>query len=430
MSTELTKLVEELNKNLTDERKMNDERYDALEKGNDARAEELKQQLDSVAEEIAANQKKLKEEERKNALMQERLDILEATSTRPGKSVVQKAAEEHKKAFFDAMRGQFKDAERNSISKKAYHKFLEAKTLQVGTDNLGGHGVPEEISRDIEKLMLSFSDILAEIGIKTVGSSDYKEVVSINQLTSAWAAELGTRSQQTDPNLRQVAPTGGELYTYIFASNEILEDAFFNIEDWLVMNAAESAAKALDLSLWSGDGSAKPTGMINTAPTTSADNASPLRAAAAYQYLPTDTVSPQAVNADDLIDLCYALNRGYRGNAKWAMNQNTQAAVRKLKSTNGDYYWQPSFQAGQPDRLLGYPVLTWHDMADPTTADGYYAGFGDFKRAYTLVSRMGLAMTHDDNITTPGTHKFYIRRRYFGIPCNNDAVKFLKLADT
>ena len=430
MSTELTRLVEELNKNLTDERKMNDERYDALEKGNKARAEELATQLETVAEEIAANQKKLKEEERKNALMQERLDILEATSSRPGKTASEKAEEAHTKAFFEAFRAQFRDGEKNSAAKKAYDHVLETKTLQVGTANLGGHGVPEEISRQIEALMLAQSDILSEIGITTVSSSDYKEVVSINQLTSAWSAELGTRSQQTDPNLRQVAPTMGELYTYIFASNEILEDAFFNVEDWLVMNAAESAAKALDLAMWSGDGSSKPTGMINTAPTTSADNASPLRAAAAYQYIPTDSASPQALGADDVIDLVYALNRGYRGNAKFAANQNTQAALRKLKSSNGDYYWQPSFQAGQPDRMLGYPVLTWHDMADPTTADGLYLGFGDFKRAYTLISRTGLAMTHDDNITTPGTHKFYIRRRFGGIPCNNDAVKFLKLADT
>ena len=430
MSTELTRLVEELNKNLTDERKTNDEKYDALMKKDEARAKQLDGQLEHIAKDIADTQKKLKEEERKAALDRERLDILEATATRPGKTVTEKAGAEHKTAFFDAMRGRFMDAEKNGIAKKAYAKFLETKTLQVGDNTLGGHGVPEEISRQIEKLMLAQSDMLAEIGIKTIGTSDYKEVVSINQLTTAWAAELGTRSQQTDPNLRQVAPTGGEAYTYIFASNEILEDAFFDLESWLVENAAESAAKALDLAMWSGNGTARPTGMTNSAPTTSADNASPLRAAAVYQYLPTNTNSPQAVNADDLIDLAYSINRAYRPNAKWAMNQNTQAAVRKLKSTNGDYYWQPSFQAGQPDRLLGHPVLTWHDMADPTTADGYYAAFGDFKRAYTLCARTGLAMTRDDNVTTPGTVKFYIRRRYFGIPLNNDAVKFLKLADT
>ena len=117
-------------------------------------------------------------------------------------------------------------------------------------------------------------------------------------------------------------------------------------------------------------------------------------------------------------------------NAQFGCNQNTQAALRKLKSTNGDYYWQPSFQAGQPDSMLGYPVFTFHDMADPTTADGLYLGFGDWNKSYTLITRTGLRVTVDDSITTPGTTKFYLRRRYGGIPANNDALKFLKLADT
>lgn len=430
MSTPLMQAVEELNQSLVDERKMNDERYDALEKGNEARAKDLDAQLERIAADIVEAQKKVKEEERKYTLLQERVDILEATNDRPGKTVEEKAADDYKVKFFSALRGKFKDGEKNHEMTKAYRKLREVKTVQIGNDTLGGHGVPEEISRQIDDLMLAMSDVLQVLDLKTVGTSDYKELISINQTTSAWAAELGTRSQQTDPNLRQIAPTMGELYTYLFSSNEALEDIFFDVESWFVRTAAESATKALDLAIWSGNGTARPTGMTNTTPVSTADNASPLRAAAAYQYIPTDSASPQALGADDVIDLCYALNRGYRGNARFGCNQNTQAALRKLKSSNGDYYWQPSFQMGQPDRMLGYPVFTFHDMADPTTADGFYLGFGDWARAYTLITRTGTAVTVDDNITTPGTVKFYIRRRYGGIPANNDALKFLRLADT
>jgi len=426
----LTQAVEELNKSLTDERKTNDERYDALEKGNEARAKELDVQLEAIAETISKSQKKVKEEERKNAIMAERLEILEAVNDRPGKTVEAKAADAHKKCFFDAMRSKFMDGDKNSQMQKSWQHLREVKTVQIGSDILGGHGVPEEISRMIEALMLKTSDVMQVLNLKTVGTSDYKELVSINSTTSAWAAELGSRSQQTDPNLRQIAPTMGELYTYLFASNEALEDIFFNVEDWFVTTAAESAAKALDLAIWSGDGSSKPTGMINSAPVSTADTDSPLRAAAVYQYLPTDSASPQALGADDVIDLAYSLNRSYRGNAQFGCNQNTQAALRKLKSSNGDYYWQPSFQSGQPDRMLGYPVFTFHDMADPTTADGLYLGFGDWNRAYTLITRRGLAITKDDNITTPGTVKFYIRQRFGGIVANNDSLKLLKLADS
>ena len=428
--SELVNAVEALNKTLADERKTNDERYEALEKGNEARAKELSVQLETMAEEIKAAQKKVKEEERKQVIMAERLEILEAVNDRPGKSVEEKAADAHKTAFFDALRSKLSDGEKNTAARKALQHLREVKTVQIGSDALGGHGVPEEISTRIEDLMLRMSDVAQNITLTTVGTSDYKELISINSTTSAWAAELGTRSQQTDPNLRQIAPTMGELYTYLYTSNEALEDVFFNVEDWFVRTAAESAAKALDSAIWSGDGSSKPTGMINTAPVSTADTASPIRAAAAYQYIPTDSASPQAMGVDDVIDLVYALNRGYRGNARFGCNQNTQAALRKLKDSNGQYLWQPSVQAGQPDRLLGYTVFTFEDMADPTTADGIYLGFGDWDRAYTLITRSGLAITKDDNITTPGTVKFYLRRRFGGIPANNDALKFLKLADT
>lgn len=430
MANPIVEAVEKVNELVTEERKINDERYEALEKGNEARARELNEQLERIGEDIVRAQKAQKEAEAKAKIMAERVELLEITNERPGKTLAEKASSEYKEKFFSAFRGKFQDSEANSEMVNSWKKLREVKTAQIGDNSLGGHGVPEEISRQIDDLMLATSDILQVLNLKTVSTSDYKEVLSVNQTTSAWAAELGTRSQQTDPNLRQIAPTMGELYTYLFASNEILEDAFFNIEDWFVRTAAESAQKALELAIWSGNGTARPTGMINTAPTSSADNASPLRNQAAYQYIPTDSASPQALGADDVIDLVYALNRGYRGNARFGCNQNTQAALRKLKSSNGDYYWQPSFQAGQPDRLMGYPVFTFHDMADPTTADGLYLGFGDWARAYTLINRTGTAVTVDNNITTPGTVKFYIRRRYGGIPANNDALKFLKLADT
>ena len=422
--------IDNINAAFEEFKSTNDERLEAEEKGNEARARELNEKLERIETEIVANEKKKREEERKQKIMQERVELLEAANDRPGKTLEEKASEDYKEKFFAAFRGKFQDGEKNHELSKSYRKMQETKTVQIGSDALGGHGVPEDISRQIEDLMLKSSDILQVLNLKTVGTSDYKELVSLNYTTSAWAAELGSRTQQTDPNLRQIAPTMGELYTYLFASNEAIEDMFFNVEDWFVTTAAESAAKALDSAVWSGNGTAKPTGMTDSAPTSSADHASPMRDAAVYQYVPTDSASPQAFGADDVIDLVYTLNRSYRRDARFGCNQITQGALRKLKSGSGDYYWQPSFQAGQPDRLMGYPVFTYEDMADYDTADGIYLGFGDWNRAYTLITRRGLAITKDDNITTPGTVKFYLRQRFGGIPCNNDALKFLKFADT
>jgi HK97 family phage major capsid protein len=430
MSNPIVEAVERVNELVTEERKINDERYEALEKGHNARAKELDEQLERIGEDIIKAEKARKEVERKEKLLQERVEMLEAMNDRPGKTLAEKASDDYKEKFFTALRSKFTDGEAMHEMQKSYRKLQETKTVQIGDNALGGHGVPEEVSTQIQDLMLKSSDILQVLNMKTVGTSDYKELISLNYTTSAWAAELGTRSQQTDPNLRQIAPTMGELYTYLFASNEAIEDVFFDVEGWFIRTAAESAAKALDLAVWSGNGTSKPTGLINSAPTAVADHASPMRAAAVFEYVPTDSASPQAFGADDVIDLVYTLNRSYRRDAQFGCNQVTQGAIRKLKDSNGGYYWQPSFQAGQPDRLMGYPIFTYEDMGTHTTADAIYLGFGDWNKAYTLINRRGLALTKDDNITTPGTVKFYLRQRFGGIVANNDALKFLKLADT
>ena len=71
------------------------------------------------------------------------------------------------------------------------------------------------------------------------------------------------------------------------------------------------------------------------------------------------------------------MKRPYRKNAKFLTNDQTLAALRKLKDTTGQYLWQPSYQAGEPDRILGYPVET--SPYFPVLTSGAPAiAFGDF----------------------------------------------------
>ena len=238
-----------------------------------------------------------------------------------------------------------------------------------------------------------------------------------------------TRSETDTSLLREVTPTHGELYAYPQASEWSLDDVFFDVEAWLAEEVAMQFAQQEGTAVISGNGTNKPTGMINTTPVTTADFASPLRAAAAYQYIASDTDtlgSPQTpgITPDSLIDLVYTLNSAYRSNATFVMNSTTTGSVRKLKDTTNQYLWHPGLQAGQPNNLLGYNVETWEDMPDIGT-NNFPVAFGDFRRGYVLVDRVGLRITRD-NVTTPGFVKFYIRRREGGIVTNNDAIKFLR----
>lgn len=430
MSNPIVEAIDKVNQAFDEYKKVNDERLDAETKGLTAKAKELGEKLEKIEADIATAEKAKKEAERKQAIIDERLGILESQNDRPGTTAEEKAQDEYKTAFLRAFRSRFQDDDARNAMQKARQKLNDMKSVNLGTAIDGGHGLPEEISRSIDKLALRMSDVLPEVGMIQVGSSDYKELITINSTGAAWSAEAGTRSEQVTPNLRQIAPTWGELYSYLFATSWAVEDTFFDVENWLINTTAEQFAKTLDAAVWSGDGSSKPTGLTNTAPVTTADTDSPLRAAAALQYIPTDSASPQAMGFDDIYDLLYSLNRAYRPNAKFFANTVTQGEARKLKDTTGQYLWQPSNQAGQPAMLAGFPVVTWEDMANSSTADGFYLGFGDLRKAYTLCYRRELAVSIDNNITTPGTIKYYIRRRFGGIVAVNDAMKLLKLADT
>jgi HK97 family phage major capsid protein len=219
--------------------------------------------------------------------------------------------------------------------------------------------------------------------------------------------------------------THGELYAYPQASEWSLDDIFFNVEAWLAEEVADRFAEEEGIAVISGNGTSKPTGMINTAPVTTADFASPERAAAAYQSVTTDlTPGGVSILPDDLITLAATLHSVYRGSSTWVMNSLTAATIRKLKETTNQYLWQPGLQMGTPDILLGRPVEIWENMP-AIGANNFPVALGDWRRAYYLADRVGLRITRD-NVTNVGFVRFYVRRREGGIVLDNHAAKFLQ----
>lgn len=390
------------------------------------------ERLNKAAEEfevIAHNAKAFKEKvdrlESENASLRDRVEEIESKGSRPGRPASEQDAEsrEHQKLFSDWVR--------NPKSPETQRKLTEfqmnAKSVSIGAPADGGYAVPEEIGRQIERMQLKFSPVRSLVKVSRAGTSDIKRLVDLNGAESGWRSETGSVSETATPKLREITPTGGELYAYPKATNWSMEDVFFNVGNWLADSVAEAFAKQEGASVVSGDGSNKPTGMLNTTPVATADQASPLRAAAAYQYLASLSTSSPAVaeiEPDALIDLTYLLNSKYRAGASWAMNSTTAGKVRKIKDVNGRYLWTDAIAEGQPNMLLGYPVSLWEDMPDVGT-NQHPVAFGNFQRGYELIDRSETVITLDP-YTAPGWTKFYIRKRVYGHVSNNDAVKFLK----
>lgn len=415
----LTKAINTIGTSFEEFKSTNDAAIKAIEKGNTSLAEELKQKLTNIESDLSKATKAKADIETEMKLQRERIEELEAKRGQPGLTAAEKLKSEYKDVFFGWLRQRGQSAEHES----KMHE-IGKKDITIGTAAAGGYAVPEEISRNIDKLERKFSPVRDLVKVVDVGTSDYKELISIRGATSGWIGETGSRTATNTPQLREVVPTHGELYAYPQVSEWSLDDIFFNVEDWLTMEIADEFAYQEGSAVISGNGTSKPTGMTNTAPVATADDASPKRAAAAYQYVLSGDNSPAAIDGDSIIDLVYTLNSRYRANATFVMNSATAGAVRKLKDTTNQYLWQPGLQAGEPDRLLGYTHRTWEQMAD-IAGGALPIAFGDFRRGYTLANRTGLRITRD-NVTNVGYIRFYVRRREGGIVTNNDAIKFLK----
>lgn len=270
----LTKSINTIGIAFEEFKKTNDDIIGALKKGNESLADELNQKLSKIETTITEASKNKKAIEDEQNFLRERLEDLESKSRSPGKTAEQKIADERKSTFIDWIRHKG-----NSPMLEQKLHDLERKDVTIGSTAGGGYAVPEDISRQIGMLQLKYSPVLSDVKVVDVGTSDYKELIDINGTTSGWVGENGSRTATNTPQLREVAPTHGEIYAYPQASEWSLDDMFFDVEAWIADSVARSFSIALATAVVSGNGSNKPTGMLNTTPVTTSDDTSPKRAA-------------------------------------------------------------------------------------------------------------------------------------------------------
>lgn len=435
---DIKQLVDDLGKDWKQFREDNDKRLDALEKNQGvAEIEEKLEKIDSSIDEMVKAKQKAEEEAKLSA---ERIDQLEASLDSLGSpsNPDRKDLKEYEDVFDQYMRsfatfggGKQADPEITRKLNQLAKSIPEYKDIQTTTGAAGGVAVPEVISRDIADQTRLLSPLRQLCKVVPVGTSDYKELVNIHGENSAWVGETGARSQTLTPQFRERAPTMGTLYAYPRATEESMDDVFFNVAAMLTDVSATEFSIAEATAFLSGNGTNRPTGMLNTAPTTDTDDASPARSAEAFEYVPLDTSSPtNAIDPDQLITLVYRLRAPYRLAASWIMNSVVTGEVRKLKDGQSQYLWAPGLQPGEPARLLGFPHVTIEAMDDVSAVNNHPIMFGNFRRGYLVVDRVGLRITVDDNITTPGYINWYIRKRVGGIILDNNAVKVGKYASS
>lgn len=163
-------------------------------------------------------------------------------------------------------------------------------------------------------------------------------------------------------------------------SEELLQDSAFALEPYLRDLAGRRQAKLEGTSFATGAGTSTPLGLfaaasvggVNLGVITGAVSATP------------------AITGDDVIDVFHKLPASYRPRASFVAGDGLIKLIRKLKSTDNQYLWQPGLSAGQPDLLMNRPLLIAEGGPAPLAAAKTLV-FGDLK-SYVIADRLGLAM--------------------------------------
>nr|DAK80605.1 MAG TPA: major capsid protein [Caudoviricetes sp.] len=224
--------------------------------------------------------------------------------------------------------------------------------LQEGIDADGGYLVPEEYDNRLIKV-LNDENIMRKLGHKITTSGDHKINIASTEPAAAWIEE-GDALQFSDAQFSQILLDAHKLHVAIKVTEELLYDSAFNLENYIIDEFGKALSNAEEDAFLNGTGVGQPLGLF----------------AATGGGTVYKTVTK--LTADDIMNLVYALKRPYRKNSAFIMNDQTIATIRTFKDNNGAYMWQPSYQAGEPDKLLGYPVYT--SPFAPTDA----IAFGDY----------------------------------------------------
>ncbi|QRY66545.1 phage major capsid protein [Ensifer sp. PDNC004] len=336
------------------------------------------------------------------AALTTRLDDIETRMNRPGGSG-----------------GATSDDER-PIEQRAFSNFLrmgrepmeaeEIRALIVGDDTKGGYLAPTEFVAEVVKGLVELSPVRQAARVGSTSSGGVILPKRTGRPTAHWVGEDEER-KETGSSYGQLEIPVHEAACYVDVSLRLLEDSAINVDAEVASDLSEEFGRIEGPAFISGDGVKKPEGFMQ---------------AAGIKEFKNGHVAN--IQPDALVKMMYSLPEAYRNSASWMLNGTSLGIIRTLKDGQGNYLWQPSYQAGQPSTLLGRPVIDAVDMPD-IAENAFPIVFGDFNRAYRIYDRVQLSVLRDPyTMAHKGLVRFHARRRVGGGTVLGEALRKLKMA--
>lgn len=339
----------------------------------------------------------------------ERQAVLDLELSKPTTTAITNKPSQHQEAEKTGRAsGEYKTAFWKAMKNK--NSFDVQNALKVGTDSEGGYLAPDEFEHTLIEA-LEEENIFRQLArVITTSSGDKKIPVVATKGTASWVDEEGV-IPESDDSFGLVSIGAYKLATMIKVSEELLNDSVFNLEQYIAREFARRIGAKEEEAFFTGDGTGKPTGIFNSV---------------GGAQLGVTTASAAAITFDEIMDLFYSLKSPYRKNAVFVTNDATVKAIRKLKDGNGQYLWQPSLTAGQPDTILNRPVKT--SAYVPVLASGAKTiAFGDFSY-YWVADRQGRAFQRlNELFAATGQVGFKATQRVDGKLVLAEAIKVLQM---
>ena len=335
----------------------------------------------------------------------ERRDAIEAELNKPVNSPLTEKPMKAEKG--EEKRGRASNAYREDFGRHLRGKRTVHNVLEEGVDANGGYLCPEEFEKQIVD-GLKEQNVMRSLCKVITTANERKIPVAATHSTAAWTAENAAYTE-SDPTFTQKTIDAYKLTDLVKVSIELLDDSAFGLEQYIANEFAYAFGAAEEQAFCVGTGSGQPTGLFT----------------ANGGQVGVTSAAATAITADEIINLIYSLKSPYRKSAKFLMNDATVALLRKLKDGNGAYLWQPSVQAGQPDKLLGYDIYTSPYV--PTVAAGALTiAFGDFQN-YWIADRTGRTVQRLNELySTNGQVGFVGTERVDGKIILPEGIKLLK----
>lgn len=246
----------------------------------------------------------------------------------------------------------------------------ESRALSMGTDSEGGYTVaPEQLVRQLIQAIDDAVFIRQRATVIPLMSAASLGVPTLDADPSDadWTVELSTGNEDSSMSFGKRTMTPSPVAKRIKVSKKLLRASALNVEDLIISRMGYKFGITQEKAFLTGSGSGQPLGVF----TASANGISTGRDVSANN-------TTTAITVDGLINAKYALKGGYWQRAEWLFHRDALKMIAKLKDNDDQYLWRESVRAGEPDRLLGRPVMM-SEFAPNTFTAGLYVGIlGDF----------------------------------------------------